>query len=221
MRKVRILNGLHSTVATAALLGGIETVRELVEDPLFGKAARRAATQEIVPVLSGDKDELHSYTQEVFQRFANPFIHHHVVSLLLNIFSKWKIRVLPTFVEHIATEKNIPPILSFSLAMLLVYLRGERQKDGTYRGRWGDKTYGIEDNPAVVEAIVSRMAPERFTDSPVDAVADILADRGMWGMNVAALHPDLAASVAGIIEDAQGADVRTSLTRRLDKREER
>jgi tagaturonate reductase len=50
-RKVRVLNGVHSSTALAAYLYGLDTVAQCVEDPLVNRFMRRAVFEEIIPSL--------------------------------------------------------------------------------------------------------------------------------------------------------------------------
>ncbi|MEJ0029023.1 MAG: hypothetical protein WDO15_01015 [Bacteroidota bacterium] len=50
-RKVRILNGAHTTLVPVAYLKGFRTVRESVEDPEVGNYLYKAIHEEIIPTL--------------------------------------------------------------------------------------------------------------------------------------------------------------------------
>jgi mannitol-1-phosphate/altronate dehydrogenase len=53
-RKVRVLNGAHSSTALAAYLYGLDTVDQCVNDPLVYRFMRRAVFGEIIPALEAE-----------------------------------------------------------------------------------------------------------------------------------------------------------------------
>jgi len=124
-RKVRILNGGHTAMVPYAYLLGIRTVREAVEDEVVGDFMRQVIFNEIIPVLDMPQDELKQFANDVLERFANPFIHHELISIALNSISKFKVRVLPSLLEYYKKNKIWPPLLVKSLAALLVFYKGE------------------------------------------------------------------------------------------------
>lgn len=122
-RKVRILNGAHTSMIPYALLCGIETVRECMEnDEMYG-FLRRCVFEEIIPTLDMPESELVGYANEVFERFKNPFIKHLCASISLNSISKFKVRVLPSLLEYVKRFDKAPENLVFSLAKLIEFYK--------------------------------------------------------------------------------------------------
>ena len=62
-RKVRILNGAHTSLVPYALLSGFETVKSCIDDDVMREHVRRCVFDEIIPTLDLPKDELESYAQ--------------------------------------------------------------------------------------------------------------------------------------------------------------
>jgi tagaturonate reductase len=94
--KVRILNGAHTAGVLAAFCGGLDTVREMVEDPVFGRFLQQVVFDEILPTVPPTERDRLDYARAVLERFGDPFIRHELLSISLNSVSKWKVRVLPT-----------------------------------------------------------------------------------------------------------------------------
>ena len=128
-RKVRILNGAHTSLVPAAYLLGVETVRESVEHPLLGIFLRQTLFEEIIPTLDLPKDELTAFAAEVMERFKNPFIKHYLMSIALNSISKFQVRVLPSLLEYMKRYGRAPERLSFSFAALIAFYKGKRGND--------------------------------------------------------------------------------------------
>ncbi|MBQ3141725.1 MAG: tagaturonate reductase [Clostridia bacterium] len=99
-RKVRILNGAHTSMVPYALLQGFDTVKSCMDDEAMQQFVRRCVFDEIIPTLDLPREELVSYAQEVLTRFANPYIKHYLSSIALNSVSKFKVRVLPSLLEY-------------------------------------------------------------------------------------------------------------------------
>ncbi|MDE5417506.1 tagaturonate reductase [Labilibaculum sp. DW002] len=125
-RKVRILNGLHTILVPVAYLYGIDAVRQAVEDEVCGRFLKKALEEEIIPSLDMDKQELETFAADVLDRFRNPYIHHLLLSISLNSFSKFETRVLPTLLAYQEQNNEIPQRLSFALAAMLYFYRGKR-----------------------------------------------------------------------------------------------
>ena len=75
-RKVRILNGAHTSMVPYALLSGLETVKDATEDKVMSEHLRKCVFDEIIPTLDLDKDELIDYAENVMIRFSNTYIKH-------------------------------------------------------------------------------------------------------------------------------------------------
>jgi tagaturonate reductase len=123
-RKVRVLNGAHTSCAPAAFLYGVDTVGEMMADGVAGKFVRQIIRDEIVLSIDLDKTMLMEYADEVIKRFQNPFITHDLRSILLNSSSKFKTRVLPSLLEYQRSQGSFPRKLTFSLAALIAVYRG-------------------------------------------------------------------------------------------------
>ncbi len=112
LRKVRILNGLHSALVCKALPMGIETVREAVEHPVVGPWLQRLLDEEIVPVLEGRVEDPAAFGRTTLDRFRNPFLEHKLSAIALNHEAKMKVRLLPTYEEYRIKFGREPELLS-------------------------------------------------------------------------------------------------------------
>ena len=123
-RKVRILNGGHTLLASLGLLVGCHTVIEAVRDDLLGRYLRRVLFDEIVPSLAVPGGD--AFAQEVLTRFANPFLRHALTDITLQHTSKIRVRVVPSVV-HFAERRGVAPSsIAFGFAAYLLLLRDTR-----------------------------------------------------------------------------------------------
>ena len=127
-RKVRILNGGHTSMVLAARLYGLSTVKECLDDTLVSAFLNKTLFEEIIPTL-GNKEEDIAFGKAVLERFANPFVKHQLLSIALNSVSKFKARVLPTIMEYYEANGKLPKCMTFSLAALIAFYRTEESND--------------------------------------------------------------------------------------------
>ena len=194
-RKVRILNGAHTMSALPAYLAGLDTVRQCVEDPVFGAYLRRGIFEEILPLLPLPAQETRTFADDVMERLANPFIKHNLISIALNSVSKYRVRVLPSLLEYRASRHRLPPVLTFSLAALLAFYRGTEINGGALMGRRFDGPYRVKDDAPILEAFRDQWSAfERHRD--VHALCrTILGRTDFWGQDLSSLA-DLVTGVA-------------------------
>lgn len=153
-RKVRVLNGAHTSSVLAGFLYGLDIVRDCMQDEVVGKYFRQVVNEEIVPCVPLPLDEVEAFAASVFDRFDNPFIDHALLSISLNSVSKWKSRCLPSFRDYWQKYGELPKLLTFSFAALLAFYSGKELKDdGLHAQRKNGQTkeYVILDDRKVLE----------------------------------------------------------------------
>lgn len=128
-RKVRILNGAHTSLVPYALLSGKDTVKSCIDDPVMYEHIRKCVFEEIIPTLDLPKEELESYANSVLERFGNPYIKHYLSSIALNSVSKFKVRVLPSILEYIKRYNEMPKTLLFSFKKLIEFYKTDMTND--------------------------------------------------------------------------------------------
>jgi tagaturonate reductase len=210
-RKVRIMNGAHTCMAIVGQICGLSTVKEAVEDPLVGAYIRHLVLQEIIPTLPPPAEKNVSFADQVFTRFANPFIMHRLNSIALNSVAKWKTRVLPSvkgcFEEHV----RLPQGLAFSLAALIAWYRGEI--DG--------HPVSIADDPKIVEEIAFNWAEFDEGKIALDELAgSLLGNTTLWGEDLRKIG-DLACDVARHLERICSVGASSAIRELLDSVENR
>ena len=160
---MRILNGAHTSMIPYAMLKGIETVRDCMENEEMYAFLNKCVFEEIIPTLDMNKSELIGYANEVFERFKNPFIKHLCASISLNSISKFKVRVLPSLLEYVKRFGKTPKNLTFSLAKLI-----EFYKKGT---------------PSDDEGIITFIKK--------NGIKEILSNKDFWGEDISFLADEV------------------------------
>ena len=128
-RKVRILNGAHTSLVPYAMLEGFDTVKSCIDDERMCAHLRRCVFDEICPTLDLPHDELLAYANSVVERFGNPYIKHYLSAISLNSVSKFKVRVLPSILEYIKRYNKMPETLLFALAKLIEFYKTDMPQD--------------------------------------------------------------------------------------------
>lgn len=165
-RKVRILNGAHTSMVPFSLLYGNETVKETVDNSFTGAFVNKAIFDEINDVLPMDKAELDSFAEEILDRFRNPFIKHKLADIALNSISKFKVRLLPSLLEYQEKNGKLPTNLTFAFACLIRF----------YKEVWKGKALPIKDSQDIVHAF-----NEVWAKNDTKVVAEsILSNTSFW-----------------------------------------
>jgi len=162
-RKVRILNGAHTSLVPYALLSGFDTVRSCVLDTGMRSHIEKCVFDEIIPTLDLPREELVDYAKSVIERFENPYIKHYLSAIALNSVSKFKVRVLPSILEYIKRFGKMPETLLFSFAKLIDFYRTDMTND----------------------------SPEITAFMKDAEVSEILARRDLWGEDLSYLTAEV------------------------------
>lgn len=162
-RKVRILNGAHTSLVAYAMLRGFETVGDCMRDPEMVSFLKQCIYEEIIPTLDLPKTELTEYADSVLERFANPFICHKLASIALNSVSKFKVRVLPSILEYKKRYGSYPICLMRGFAALLEFYQTDM----------------ADDAPEIIASIKNR---------PLE---QILSNTELWGQDLSCLKEEV------------------------------
>lgn len=169
-RKVRILNGCHTTMVPVGLLNKTSTVSDALNNDFLKSFIREALFEEIIPSIDFDEDELKNYAASVLERFSNPFIIHKLESIALNSISKFKVRVLPSILSYIKKEGKAPKNLSFAMASLIYY----------YGKEISQHSYELNDEPSNIEFFKKVWE----TESTKRVTEETLSKSSLWGQNL-------------------------------------
>ncbi len=169
-RKVRILNGIHTTMVPVGYLYGLSTVKESIDDEIVGRYLKDALFGEIIPTLDLPMDELTEFANDVMDRFKNPFIKHNLISIALNSISKFKVRVLPSVLKYIEIKKELPHRLLFSLAALIRF----------YKGDWKGDKIPLNDSVEIIGFFTKAWSTKDYQK----ITEQVLGNSMLWGQNL-------------------------------------
>lgn len=184
-RKVRILNGAHTTMVPFSIMFGNETVKETIDNEFTGKFIKDAVYKEINETLDLSQDELNSFASEVFDRFRNPFIKHQLASIALNSISKFKVRVLPSLLAYQKKHGELPLHLTYAFACLLRF----------YKGEWKGEKLPVQDDEEI-----KNYFQQVWDGSNYEKVAgEVLQKKEFWDQDLTEV-PQLKEKIAFALE---------------------
>ena len=152
----------------------------MMKDADFMAYINKGLFEEIIPVLDLPKDELEYFANAVIERFKNPFIKHYLLSIALNSVSKYKVRVLPSLLVYKAQFVKVPAVLTFGLAALIEFYKGEEAND----------------DAAVMEFMKGA------------SVEEILANKSLWDADLSFMASEINAYVSDIRASGMRAAVK-------------
>jgi tagaturonate reductase len=170
-RKVTLLNGPHTVLSPVGYLSGLNTVRECVEDETIGAYIHKVMFDELLPTLNLPANELIQFANDVLDRFRNPFVKHHVTSIMLNSFPKYKTRDLPGLKTYLERKGSLPEGLVLGLAAIIIYYKG---------GKRGTDEIVIQDDCKIINLMQSLWS----TGSVEQIAKGVLAADFIWGENL-------------------------------------
>jgi tagaturonate reductase len=179
LRKVRLLNGAHTSFVSLAILAGCQTVREAVEHPVVGAFLRSALLDEIVP--SVDVPGAERFARDVLARFANPYLQHQLWDITLQGTTKFRVRVVPSILDYVRATGTVPRALALGYAGFLAFQDGSLQA--------ARRTNGLSvPADAAGEAIGTRWREVGNGPAAIAAlVHDVSADVELWGTDLSAV----------------------------------
>ncbi|MCR5112862.1 MAG: tagaturonate reductase [Acholeplasmatales bacterium] len=176
-RKVKILNGSHTTLVPVSYLAGIDAVKETIEDPQLGKFVKEFIFDEVIPTIDIPRDQMEAYSNSVLERYMNPYVHHLLMSIALNSSTKYKERVLPSVLQNIQNLNTLPKHALFSLAALMVFYRGTRLSDNAQ--------IAIQDTNQPFLDLINGLWAQYDKDKNANAlVTAVLGYKAHWGVDL-------------------------------------
>ncbi len=204
-RKVRILNGAHTSFVLASYLAGNDYVGQSMQDETVRKFMTDTLFSEIIPTLSLPKEECETFAKAVIERFENPFIRHALLDISLNSVSKWKVRCKASLTGYIERFGVLPKHLVFSLAALLCFYSSGTEEEGVLLGNRGTDTYRIRDNAEVLAFF------KEYSDRPAETFVRAALERAdFWGEDLTACA-GLTEAVSGYVQQIRENGMRKAL----------
>lgn len=174
-RKVRILNGSHTSLVPVAYLAGFNEVRESLLDEQIKKFLVDEIQNETLPTITAKGTE--EFAADVLKRFLNPYVHHALMSIALNSIPKYKERDLPIVLDDIKLGIT-PKHLLFAFAALAKFYAGKRVVNGV------EEAIALKDDQANLDALASYWKEFEADHSYENFAAKFLGNVSFWGQDL-------------------------------------
>lgn len=123
--KLRMLNGVHSTLAYLSLLADIETVDQAVANRDMHALLHKMMTADIAPTLTvPDTFDRMAYRDQLLKRLANPALKHRCSQISMDGSQKLAPRLLGTIADRLRDRQAIDR-LALGVAAWMRFLQGK------------------------------------------------------------------------------------------------
>ncbi len=195
-RKVRILNGAHTSFVLGAYQAGQHIVRDCMHDEVISSFMNKTLFDEVIPTLTLKKEDCEQFAASVIDRFKNPFIDHQLLSISLNSTSKWKARVMPSLLGYVNKYNKLPECISASFAFYIKFYQGkELNEKGLVAHREDGEEYIISDDKEVLEFYLAHK-----DDNVEQIVKAVASNINFWGQDLT-LIPGFESAVCKYLND--------------------
>ena len=210
-RKVRILNGAHTSFVPMAFQCGYDDVLSSMNDKAIAAFMHDTIHNEVIPTLTLPKEDLLAFADAVTERFSNPYIKHMLLAICLNSVSKWRARCLPSLEGYVEATGKLPPHLTFSLAALIsLYRGGKLGEDGKLHCLRNGQPYELQDDARVLKFF----SDNEKTDSAALAHA-FLTDTENFGRDLTEI-PGLEQAVVEALDDIAANGMKAAREKRFE-----
>ncbi len=207
LRKVRMLNGAHTTMVLGAYLAGLDTVGECMADKTVRPFLDKALQTEIMPYVPLPRPVVQEFAEAVCRRFENPYNRHELLSIALNSVSKWVARVLPSVKDCAEKTGAAPDCLAFGLSSLIWFYAGLRKDEkGDCFNLRGEQPYPVRDDAPVL-AFFEKMGRDT---APGTLAKETLCNAALWGEDLTKV-PGLLEKVTAQLTDIAALGVRAAM----------
>lgn len=184
LRKVRILNGAHTSNVPAAYIAGLETVDQMMSDEVTGRFARSVIYDEIIPAVRLDKGMLREFADAVVERFMDPSMHHQLASILMNCASKMRARVIPSLLDA-RSQGMLPRKLCFAVAAFICLYRKADSRVPVQVPREGGREGSFMDDEHAVKVLSEAWSHYQGTEASAQLVVKgALSAQELWGRDL-------------------------------------
>ncbi|MFN8345591.1 MAG: tagaturonate reductase [Spirosomataceae bacterium] len=204
--KLRLLNGTHTLSCGLAFSAGFDTVIEAMHDEDMASYISNLMMAELGLAIPYPMDEKRPqrFGMQVLDRFRNPHLNHHWLSITLNYTSKMKMRNIATLLNYYKIFGCVPEYFALGFAGYLYFMRPVAKESFVYFGKRDGKPYPIQDEKA--EYFYQKWQQ----NTPAKVAETVLQDTALWDADLTTL-PGFAQSVTENLENMLTNGVKPTL----------
>lgn len=179
--KLRLLNGSHTFSCGLAHLAGFTTVKEAMDDTSFSAFIKNLMLTEIAPAITGDNlsiEQATDFANKVLDRYRNPYLKHHWLSITLQYTSKMNMRNSTTIKNYARRFKTAPAYMALGFAGYLLFMKSVHASDNKYYGEANGQKYLINDDSAFY-------FHDAWKENDINSLAEkVMRDQKLWGSDL-------------------------------------
>jgi len=183
--KLRLLNGSHTFSCGLAHLAGFDTVKEAMNDKMFSSFITNLMMNEIAPSITTKDltlDDAKIFAEKVLDRYRNPYIEHHWLSITMQYSSKMRMRNESTIKNYLRLFNTVPSYMALGFAGYLLFMKSVEETGNKYYGESNGKKYLINDD------IAAYYHDAWLHNNNEILVEKVLANEKLWGKDLANLQ---------------------------------
>jgi tagaturonate reductase len=169
--------------------------------PEVEKFINKMVSEETLPVIDEDPEELKKFAAKILERFYNPYLKHYLKDISLNSLSKWETRNFPTVKDNFTKLNKSAQMATFSFAALIVLYSGK-----------SEVVFTPNDTPEFVDFIKTSFDANNVKGW-VDAVVN---NKKIWKEDFAA-SPFFVEEVAASAETILNSGMKAALTALINR----
>jgi tagaturonate reductase len=181
--KLRMLNGTHTLSCGLAFLAGFDTVKQAMDNADMSGFISGLMLQEIAAGIPYpvENTQAQEFGKKVLDRFRNPYLEHHWLSITAQYTSKMRMRNVPVILKYTREMNTIPENIALGFAAYLLFLKPVKWKQDKYYGEWQGREYVIQDDHAAYYY-------DKWSKlSSTEMVDDVLGNTNLWGEDLSAI----------------------------------
>jgi tagaturonate reductase len=183
--KLRLLNGSHTFSCGLAHLAGFVTVKEAMSDPSFSAFIKKLMLEEIAPAITTADlliEQAKDFAGKVLDRYRNPYIEHHWLSITLQYTSKMHMRNVATIKNNFQRFNKVPACMALGFAGYLFFMKSVGSSHNRYYGELNGLQYAINDDNAA-------FFYEIWQTGDVGKLAEkVLSNEKLWGTDLSGIE---------------------------------
>jgi tagaturonate reductase len=149
--KLRLLNGSHTFSCGLAHLAGFGTVKQAMSDSSFCAFIKNLMGEEIAPAITTNSlsiEQAKDFAEKVLDRYRNPYIEHHWLSITLQYTTKMHMRNVHTIKNYFLRFNKVPAYMALGFAGYLLFMKSVETSGNKYYGEVNGQKYLINDDSA-------------------------------------------------------------------------
>ena len=180
--KLRLLNGTHTLSCALALTMGFDLVSTATNDPEFSSFLQNLMNEiRLAMPYKAEPALMKEFSEQVLDRFRNPYIQHQWVAIAQQYTTKIITRVLLVLKEHYKLYKYAPESIAKGFAAYLLLMSKVVKDNGQYYLVYKGERYLLKDEKIAI--LVDKWAAQ----SAENIASEILSNNEIWGEDISQL----------------------------------